>query len=42
MRKIWIIGLLALGLAALAGCARGDVGKTAVSGPALIMFYTDN
>jgi len=42
MRKIWIIGLLALGLAALAGCASEDVGETAVTGPALIMFYTDN
>ncbi len=44
MRKFWLLVLLGAGLAALAGCANNAdiVGETAVSGPALLMFYTDN
>jgi len=44
MRKFWLLVLLGVGVAALAGCANSEdsVGETAVSGPALIVFYSDN
>ena len=44
MRKLWFLVLLGMGVAALTGCANNEdgVGETAVSGPALIVFYSDN
>lgn len=44
-RFIWVVGLPALlFLAACSGSVEDEAGKSAVlpSGPALIMFYTDN